>query len=785
MTIAPVRRAAGILAATALAAIPVLTPPATAASTTIVVNEVNQHNQGPFVELRNLRGGTDFDISGWSLWLCSPNYGLLRLVTVPAGHVVPPNGHYLIGGHKNYSPSATPQPDLLWPGGREIHGFPSVRLTDGSGVVVDQVSGTDGNPCVERAKARPVLSNTSTDKFSLGRSAASDTDDNANDFRDVQRTPTASGRRTTPVLPPSPISELRHGSVQGETHKVEAVVTGIDDRDGSSYDALYPEDRGLFVQEEPDDQDADPNTSEGIFVAGVKEPSAYRPGDVVRVTGTVKPKFGLQVISYGVNGVPEKIGAAPEPEPVEIDQDRAKAEGPAYFRMLESMRVRLAQGTVNSGGTNKFGELFVTTGSEQRRFFRTDTRKDLLGIADDAGAGKPTNAYKDRRSSTRLELDLFDRVEDVVGPLGFSYENYKIYPQPGAMPRVEHHTPKRYPLRLAKQRKDEVRIASFNVENFFPVGIPIGGPGTQNTPQGVPTEEEYAEQRDEILAALDDVLGRPDVIAVQEVYANDAGSTPLQDLATRLSRDNETYTAYVAKSNDLRGIANGYLVKSTVAAANPRLLGAGESGCAGKLFDRPPFAIDLTLGGTAVTLLNNHFKSKGGQDEGIPCREAQANYVRSRVAEIEAAGGEAIVLGDLNSFEDETPLSILTNPAATSLTNLWSRAPEDERYSYAFQGRLQTLDHMVVTDGIAAAVTDEGFRYLHSDTDYADRTGHDGRKVIDGHGLSDHNPPVLTIPTSLEAPAAVPEAPFAALLPMAGLAVAGAAFALRRRGAPS
>ncbi len=129
------------------------------------------------------------------------------------------------------------------------------------------------------------------------------------------------------------------------------------------------------------------------------------------------------------------------------------------------------------------------------------------------------------------------------------------------------------------------------------------------------------------------------------------------------------------------------------------------------------------------------------------------------MAEIEAAGGEAIVAGDLNAFETESALTTLEGPG-TSLDNLWDLPPESERYSYHFDGKLQTLDHMLVTDGLADRVDD--FLYAHFDNDYYER-----RTEGDGHHLSDHDPPVLTLdlpgaPVNVTAPAVVRTHPGAA-----------------------
>jgi predicted extracellular nuclease len=155
----------------------------------------------------------------------------------------------------------------------------------------------------------------------------------------------------------------------------------------------------------------------------------------------------------------------------------------------------------------------------------------------------------------------------------------------------------------------------------------------------------------------------------------------------------------------------------------------------GGLFDRPPLAAEIRAKGFGeFTIFSNHFSSKAAPDE---CRAAQAAFVRDRVAELESAGKRAMVAGDLNAFEDESALTTLQD-GTTTLDNLWDEAPEQERYSFAFQGRLQTLDHILVTRGLESRVED--FRYAHFDNDYFER-----EDPTDGHHVSDHDPPVVTL----------------------------------------
>jgi predicted extracellular nuclease len=226
-------------------------------------------------------------------------------------------------------------------------------------------------------------------------------------------------------------------------------------------------------------------------------------------------------------------------------------------------------------------------------------------------------------------------------------------------------------------------------------------------------------------------------VAVQEVY----------DLATlrALAASLGGYTANLEEGNDRRGIDVGFLVKDGVRVNSVTQYGKTATApegldCSdvdGGLFDRPPLAAEVQAQGFGeFTIFSNHFASKAAPDA---CREAQAAFVRDRVAELEDAGKRSIVAGDLNAFEDESALRTLED-GTTTLDNLWDTAPAEERYSFAFQGRLQTLDHILVTDGLGNKVGD--FRYAHFDNDYFER---DDQAEPNGHHVSDHDPPVLTL----------------------------------------
>jgi predicted extracellular nuclease len=715
--------------------------PALASPNGVVVSELRF--RGPaggndeFVELLNT-SANPVDISGYRLQGCNSSGTIGTRATVPAGTTLAAGQHYLFTNTASSGYSGSVPGDTTYNTGITDTG--GVRLTDASGAIVDQAGSTGGNPCKEGSGLSLPTSN-GENAFERKNGGRQDTDDNSADFVGPQAAnPQNSGEVPEPPEPEiRPIHEIQgpgdSAPLVGQDVTIEGVVTGVDDEIGASFGPnntirTFPEDAGIFVQEEPADADSNPDTSEGIFVGYVRDRQDYEPGDVVRINGEVREKFGQTILSEAFGEEPEKVGTAPIPEPVVIDEARAEGQDAAtrpYYESLEGMRVELPVGTANSGGTNKFGELFMTPGTEKDRVFRTETEPGLIAADADAGAGDPDNPYLDEDgSTTEVKADLFDAVMGSVGPMAFGFDNYRIMIQPGELPTVLD-TGVPYPYdELEPSGKKQFRIASFNVENYFPVGGQLDG--------GTVSEEDFAEKTARLTDAINDRLERPEIVAVQEVY----------DLPTlqALARSAGGYTAYLKEGNDDRGIDVGFLVKDGVRVEDVEQYGKDArapegldcSDVEGGLFDRPPLAVEVTARGFGgFTVISNHFASKGAPDA---CREAQAAFVRDRVAELEAEGERAVVAGDLNAFEDEGALRVLQD-GKTSLDNLWDRAPAEERYSFAFQGKLQTLDHILVTRALQNRIGD--FRYAHFDNDYYER-----EDPTDGHHVSDHDPPVVT-----------------------------------------
>ena len=126
---------------------------------------------------------------------------------------------------------------------------------------------------------------------------------------------------------------------------------------------------------------------------------------------------------------------------------------------------------------------------------------------------------------------------------------------------------------------------------------------------------------------------------------------------------------------------------------------------------RIPLAAEFTFQGEDVVVVLNHFNSKGGDDALYGLRQpAQrgseeqrhkiANVVNGFVDDIMTKDPDAnvVVMGDLNDFQFSETLNILEGDI---LTNKVNSLPDNEQYTYVFQGNSQALDHILVNNTLA------------------------------------------------------------------------------------
>ena len=196
-----------------------------------------------------------------------------------------------------------------------------VQLRNAAGTVIDAVGSTPDGRGLPRGRGARFPTANGNDTFI--REAQADTDNNPNDFTGPRRTtPENCG---TDCVPPderpcnpagtlTPITSIQtlgaQSACNGDNVTVRGIVTGIDNLYGSSYDAIYKGDSGIWIQEANPDPAA--TTSSAIFVAGIRR-AATNPqaviGSDITITGRAETRSSARSRSSRRASVPPRARA--------------------------------------------------------------------------------------------------------------------------------------------------------------------------------------------------------------------------------------------------------------------------------------------------------------------------------------------------------------------------------------------------------------------------------------------------------------------------------------------
>jgi predicted extracellular nuclease len=543
----------------------------------------------------------------------------------------------------------------------------------------------------------------------------------------TQATPTpGAANRCGPVVAEgcgSPATKIH--AVQGDgaltpipntTHSIEGVVVG----DFQGGDKLT----GFFLQEEDGERDADPLTSEGIFVYDSSNAVAVAEGDVVRVTGTVGENYGMTQISATnvetcASGA--SVAASEIHLPVNALSDLERFEGmsvaiPQTLTVTENYNLgRYGELVLSANGRLFTATQIANPGAEAQAVTEQQALRRILlddGSADQNPAAIPypapeLTAYNTVRSG--------DTVANLQGVLHYSFDEYRV--QPTAEPTfVTENMRSSAPETSAT---GSFKVASFNVLNYF------NGDGTGGgfpTPRGADTQEEFERQRQKIIDAL--VAMDADVVGLIEIENDGYGpNSAIQDLVDGLSHAGLEYAVVdpgVAQIGTDE-IAVGFIYKpATVDLVNAAAI--LDSSVDSRFIDtknRPVLAQTFSenaTGGT-VTVAVAHLKSKGsdcnalndpdtgdGQGNCNLTREAAAQAMTDWLASDPTQSGEAdkLIIGDLNAYAKEDPITAIES---AGYVNLIADKVGVDAYSYVFRGLAGYLDHALANSDLYAQVT--------------------------------------------------------------------------------
>lgn len=451
-----------------------------------------------------------------------------------------------------------------------------------------------------------------------------------------------------------------------------------------------------------------------------------------------------------------------------------------FYESLEGMRVALPS-AVSSGPTNSFGELALVPSAALSQPGVLASPRGGVVIGPEQFNG--TRLLIDDRLAATPQVNSGALLSNTVGVMDYSFGNYKLLVT--AAPTVVSNS---LVPEVASIPTGHFGLASYNVEN-------LGGDDAPARFTAIATQ----------LAVN---AGAPHLISLQEVQDNNgatnngvvAADLTLTNLANALNTATGRNYAFVTVNGvnnadggepggnirqafmydtsrvSFAGVVGGALdAISAVASPTGQIvlsLGAGRIDPTNSAFtnSRKPLVTEFTVDGQQIIVIANHFNSKGGDQplygptqppiRGTEAqRLAQAQAVGSFVQGLLAINPNAniVVTGDLNDFQFAGTLAPL---AAAGLTNLTDTLPENERYTYAFEGNLQALDHMWVSANLLSAGA--AYDIVHANAEFLNQ-------------VSDHDPVLMTLASM---PAPVPEPGTWALM---ALGLAGLVARARRR----
>jgi predicted extracellular nuclease len=510
---------------------------------------------------------------------------------------------------------------------------------------------------------------------------------------------------------------------------------------------------GFFMQDPaPDSDDA---TSEGILVFTSSAPTVS-VGDAVTVGGTVtefrasstsltnteigSPSLSIVVASSG-NPLPAPvvIGTGGRPLPTTVIEDDATgdvetsgvfdpaSDGIDFYESLEGMRVQVnnavAVGPTLDFGTNREIAAVVDNGAN------ASVRTARGGIVIQSTDFNPERIILNDLITGVPDLPSVNVADSfpgaIIGVIDYTFGNFKL--QVVSMPGVVSGGLSLETTAMAGT--NQVAIATFNVQNLDPAD----GAAKFNT----------------LASLIVNNLKSPDIICVEEVQDNNGATNDgIVDASTTYNMLTSAITSAGGPTYQVRQInpvddqdggepggnirqifvfrtdrganfidrpGGGSTTSTTVVNGvnGPELSfspGRIDPNNAAWASSRKPLAGEFTYNGRKLFVIGNHFNSKGGDDplyghRQPPIRSSetqrgqQAQLVNNFVDSILAldANADIVVLGDLNDFEFSS--SIVTLKGGV-LTPLIESLPQNERYSYNFEGNAQALDHIVVSNDL-------------------------------------------------------------------------------------
>jgi predicted extracellular nuclease len=547
--------------------------------------------------------------------------------------------------------------------------------------------------------------------------------------------------------------------LNGQAVVIEGVVVG--DFQSIPQPTRSGELRGFFLEEETSDHDADPSTSEGVFVFTGSAPVLdVQEGQKVCVSGRVSEFFGMTQLTATAAGSLTLV-ATDVVLPVATTLDLPiVGDLNDYYEQYEGMRVQFSQPLHVSEyfEVARYGQIVLTQGERPFQYSHLDSTPTAAEYAD----------FRDALARRRIILDDADNAQNSPLPAGVFF-----HPQPGGLAtgtqganyfrggdvveklsgvlhwsfagqagtdawrvRPTRSSPVMFsvrnprPLKAPLPRAD-IRVATFNVLNYFStIDVtsssttgPCGPTGTLDC-RGADSEAEFERQNEKLIAALAEIDA--DILGLVEIENNPAA---IAELVTRLNNalgsGTYRYVDVGVVGTDAITVAIIYkpaVVQPKGAAAVLSEASFTDPNATGLQRNRPAIAQTFEAAGggrerEAFTIVVNHLKSKGadgatgadgdqldGQSAWNATRAAAASYLVDTWIPSDPTGQgdpDVLILGDLNAYRGESPIRAIRNAGYLDLHQVFEGP---KAYSYVFDGQLGYLDHALGNFSMTAQV---------------------------------------------------------------------------------
>ena len=570
--------------------------------------------------------------------------------------------------------------------------------------------------------------------------------------------------------------------LSGQTVSTEGIV--VADYQTNAY--VSGTRNGFFMQSVTPDDDLD--TSEGLFVYTTALDVAV--GDHVRVTGKATEYSGLTQVSTVSQILVCSSGNSVTPTSFALP-----ATSLLDFERLEGMLVTIPQDLVISEYFNfdRYNEIVLAT----QRFmtYTAANEPSMEGFAAWLNEFKLNSITLDDGRETQnsdpaihpngqpFTLDNRfrggDTVRNVTGVMDYEVSKYRIQPTQGATYTAENPRPETPEL-----DPGFLKVASFNVLNYFTTidtGAWICGPSGDMECRGADTPEELSRQRAKILAALSGIDA--DIFGIMEIE-NDRplgeGESPdyaVADLVAGLNAEfGEGTFAYIAT-----GAIGTDAIKQAIiykpAAVTPvgtfKLLTTAVDSRFIDTLNRPALAqvFEDNFTGETFVVSVNHLKSKGSacpDDPDLLDGQGNCNLTRKNAAlalvdwlanpEYFLDVENALIIGDLNSYDHEDPIDMIklgaddTADTDDDYSDMMAELRGESAYGYVYDGQIGYLDYALANASLAERIVDVNFWHINADEpdliDYDMSFKQDAQDALyapDAYRSSDHDPVVISI----------------------------------------